>query len=191
MEWEDLPLAPDLEAALSGSVLVHPENGKDTNIYHQLKFRVGDMDEGWRAADVVVEGTYVLPHQEHAYLQPEAALAYLDHLDRITVEIAGQWTHEDQAQIAHALDVDPEDVRVIYPAIGGAFGGREDMSLQIVLALAVRKLARWGIRRPVRTVWDPRGEHHRTSQAAPGRHPCAVGSHPRRAADRGRLRGMA
>ena len=168
VEWEDLPLAPDLDTALSGSVLVHPENGKDTNIYHQLKFRVGDMEEGWQAADVVVEGTYVLPHQEHAYLQPEAALAYLDHLDRITVEIAGQWTHEDQAQIAHALDVDPEDVRVIYPAIGGAFGGREDMSLQIVLALAVRKLARRGIRRPVRTVWTREESiigHHKRHRA--------------------------
>ena len=168
VEWEDLPLAPDLDAARSGSVLVHPENGKDSNTYHQLKFRVGDMEEGWRAADVVVEGTYVLPHQEHAYLQPEAAMAYLDHLDRITVEIAGQWTHEDQAQIAHALDVDPEDIRVIYPAIGGAFGGREDMSLQIVLALAVRKLARRGIRRPVRTVWTREESiigHHKRHRA--------------------------
>jgi CO/xanthine dehydrogenase Mo-binding subunit len=168
VEWEDLPLVPDLDAALSGSVLVHPENGNDTNIYHQLKYRVGDMDDGWRAADVVVEGTYVLPHQEHAYLQPEAAVAYLDHLDRITVEIAGQWTHEDRAQIAHALDTDPEDIRVIYPAIGGAFGGREDMSLQIVLALAVRKLARRGIRRPVRTVWTREESiigHHKRHRA--------------------------
>ncbi len=168
VEWEDLPLVPDLDAALSGSVLVHPENGNETNIYHQLKYRVGDMEEGWRAADVVVEGTYVLPHQEHAYLQPEAAVAYLDHSDRITVEIAGQWTHEDRAQIAHSLDVDPEDIRVIYPAIGGAFGGREDMSLQIVLALAVRKLARRGIRRPVRTVWTREESiigHHKRHRA--------------------------
>ena len=168
VEWEDLSLAPDLDAALSGSPLVHPENGLNTNTYRQLKFRVGDMEEGWRAADVVVEGTYELPHQEHAYLQPEAALAYLDHLDRITVEIAGQWTHADQAQIAHALDVDPERIRVIYPAIGGAFGGREDMSLQIVLALAVQKLARRGIRRPVRTVWSREESilgHHKRHRA--------------------------
>ncbi|MCE2525990.1 MAG: molybdopterin-dependent oxidoreductase [Actinomycetia bacterium] len=168
VSWEDLPLVPDLDAALSGTTLVHPENGLDTNIYHQLRFRVGDMEEGWRAADVVVEGTYVLPHQEHAYLQPEAALAYLDHQSRITVEIAGQWTHEDQAQIAHALDMDVEDIRVIYPAIGGAFGGREDMSLQIVLALAVRKLARRGIRRPVRTVWSREESiigHHKRHRA--------------------------
>ena len=168
VEWEDLPLVPDLEAARTDSVLVHPENGLDTNTYKHLKFRVGDMEKGWRAADVEVSGTYVLPLQEHAYLQPEAALAYLDSQDRITVEIAGQWTHEDQEQIAHALDLEPDRIRVIYPAIGGAFGGREDMSLQIVMALAVRKLARRGIRRPVRTVWSREESivgHHKRHRA--------------------------
>ena len=168
VEWEDLPLVPDVEAARTDSVLVHPENGLGTNIYKQLKFRVGNMEEGWRAAEVEVSGTYVLPHQEHAYLQPEAALAYLDSQDRITVEIAGQWTYEDREQIAHALDVDPERIRVIYPAIGGAFGGREDMSLQIVMALAVRKLARRGIHRPVRAVWSREESivgHHKRHRA--------------------------
>jgi CO/xanthine dehydrogenase Mo-binding subunit len=62
--------------------------------------------------------------------------------------VAGQWTWEDRQQIAHALDLAPEQVRVIYPAIGGAFGGREDMSVQIVLALAA-----WKLRRPVKIVW--------------------------------------
>jgi CO/xanthine dehydrogenase Mo-binding subunit len=168
VEWEDLPLVPDLETARTDSVLVHPENGLDTNTYKHLKFRVGNMDEGWARADVEVSGTYVLPLQEHAYLQPEAALAYLDSEDRITVEIAGQWTHEDREQIAHALDVDQERIRVIYPAIGGAFGGREDMSLQIVLALAIRKLAGRGIRRPVRTVWSREESivgHHKRHKA--------------------------
>ena len=168
VEWEDLPLVPDLETARTDSVLVHPENGLGTNIYKHLRFRVGDAGEGWRAADVEVSGSYVLPLQEHAYLQPEAALAYLDSRDRITVEIAGQWTHEDQEQIAHALDLPPERIRVIYPAIGGAFGGREDMSLQIVMALAVRKLNRRGIRRPVRTVWSREESivgHHKRHRA--------------------------
>lgn len=168
VEWEDLPLVPDLETARTDSVLVHPENGLGTNTYKHLKFRVGDMEEGWRAADVEVSGAYVLPLQEHAYLQPEAAVAHLDSQDRITVEIAGQWTHEDQEQIAHALDLERERIRVIYPAIGGAFGGREDMTLQIVLALAVRKLARRGIRRPVRTVWSREESivgHHKRHRA--------------------------
>jgi CO/xanthine dehydrogenase Mo-binding subunit len=153
-EWEDLPVVADIAAALSpGAPLLHPEVA-DTNAYHHYRIRKGDMEAGWAAAGVVVEGTYRVPHQEHAYLQPEAALAYLDGEDRITVEIAGQWTMEDVEQIAHALDLAPDRIRVVYPAIGGAFGGREDMSLQIVMALAVAKLARRGIRRPVRARWS-------------------------------------
>jgi len=94
-----------------------------------------------------VVGEYQTPFQEHAYLQPEAGLAYLDEEGRVTVQVAGQWTHEDQEQIAHALQLPLDQIRVIYPAIGGAFGGREDMSVQIVLALAAWRLAQQGVRR--------------------------------------------
>lgn len=155
VSWEDLPAATDIDAALApGAPLLHPENGEETNRYLHYRARRGDPETAWREAAVVVEGTYELPYQEHAYLQPEAAVAYVDDDGRITVEVAGQWTHEDRAQIAHALDLPAERVRVVYPAIGGAFGGREDMSLQIVLALAVWRLAERGETRPVRCVWS-------------------------------------
>lgn len=154
-QWEQLPMVPDIDAALAPDApLVHPENGCETNSYHQYKIRKGDMAAGWAAAAVVVEGTYEVPYQEHAYLQPEAGLAYVDDEGRITVEVAGQWTHEDQEQIAHALDLPLDRVRVIYPAIGGAFGGREDMSVQIVLALAAMKLHAQGETRPITTTWS-------------------------------------
>ena len=168
-EWEELPILDDIDAALAdGAPILHPENGKDTNGYYHLKIRKGDIDAGWAAAEVVVESTYVLPHQEHAYLQPEAATAYVDDEDRITVEIGGQWTYEDLGQICHALDLPEEEVRVIYPAVGGAFGGREDMSLQIVLAAAVMKLRSRGVRRPVRSVWSREESivgHHKRHRA--------------------------
>jgi CO/xanthine dehydrogenase Mo-binding subunit len=61
--------------------------------------------------------------------------------------------HKGQQQIAHALDLPLEKVRVIHPAIGGAFGGREDISIQIVLALAAVKLHQRGIKRPVKIIW--------------------------------------
>lgn len=152
--WEALPILGDIDTALASDVLLHPENGNDTNVYRHYKIRKGDMDAGWAEADVVVEGTYELPYQEHAYLQPEAAVSYVDDDGRVTVEIAGQWAHEDRKQIAHALDIDEESVRVIYPAIGGAFGGREDMSLQIVMALAARQLHAQGEHRPIRCQWS-------------------------------------
>jgi CO/xanthine dehydrogenase Mo-binding subunit len=151
--WAPLPLVADVDAALAaGAPLVHDEAG--TNAYVAMRIRKGDMAAGWAAADVVVEGTYQLPYQEHAYLQPEAGIAYVDGDGRVTVEIAGQWTHEDREQIAHALDLRLDQVRVRYPAIGGAFGGREDMSLQIVLALAARDVARRGLDRVVAMQWS-------------------------------------
>ena len=154
-DWEQLPIVADIDQALApGASLVHPDRGLDSNIYHTYKIRKGSIDDAWADAAVIVESTYELPYQEHAYLQPEAAVSYVDPEGRITVEVAGQWIHEDQEQIAHALDLPAERVRVIYPAIGGAFGGREDMSLQIVLGLAAMRLAERGEHRPIASHWS-------------------------------------
>jgi CO/xanthine dehydrogenase Mo-binding subunit len=152
IEWEPLPEVTDVFTAMQDEVILHPWHG--SNILHEYHIRKGNMTVGWAAADLVIEGEYRLPHQEHAFLQPEAGVGYLDENGRITIEIAGQWTHEDQEQVAHALGLPLEQVRIIYPAIGGAFGGREDMSLQIVLGLAVLRLRERGIERPVRIIWS-------------------------------------
>ncbi len=153
IEWERLPVLTDPIEAMRDEVLLHSER-EGGNTYYHYKIRKGDMEAGWQAADVIVEGHYHTPMQEHAYLQPEAGFSYVDEDGRITVVVAGQWTHEDQQQIAHALELPPERVRVIYPAIGGAFGGREDMSVQIVLALAAWRLQQQGINRPIRIHWS-------------------------------------
>ena len=151
VEYEDLtPLLDPIEAMQPGAPLLHPDRGSD-NICVHYRIRKGDIDEAFKQADVIVEGEYRTPVQEHAYLQPEAGLTYLDEEGRIAVVCAGQWTHADRKSIAHALDIPEEQVRVIYPAIGGAFGGREDLSVQIVLALATLKL-----RKPVKIVWSRR-----------------------------------
>ncbi|MCE7859518.1 MAG: aldehyde oxidase [Chloroflexi bacterium CFX2] len=151
VDYEDLPpLTDPVTAMRPDAPLLHPDRG-DTNVCVHYKIRKGDVDDGFNKADVIVEGEYHTPVQEHAYLQPEAGLAYIDEEGRIVVESAGQWTHADRKSIAHALDVPEEQVRVIYPAIGGAFGGREDLSVQIVLALAVMKL-----KRPVKIIWSRR-----------------------------------
>jgi CO/xanthine dehydrogenase Mo-binding subunit len=149
VEYEDLHAVFDAaEAMQPGAPRIHPELG-DSNICVLDKIRKGDVESAFAKADVIVEGEYRTPYQEHAYLQPEAGLAYLDEEGRITVECAGQWTHADRDGIAHALGLSSEQVRVIYPAIGGAFGGREDLSVQIPLALAAMKL-----KRPVKIVWS-------------------------------------
>ena len=153
VDYEDLPIVTDMHKAMEAdSILVHPEIG--ANEFTHYKIRKGNVEEGFAKADIVVEDDYYTPYQEHAYLQPEAGVSYIDEKGRITVVCAGQWVHEDQTQIAHSLNLDKEKIRVIYPAIGGAFGGREDMSVQIILALAVLKLHEKGIDRPVKITWN-------------------------------------
>ena len=149
VEYADLPVVTDAEEAMKpGATRIHEHIG-DSNICVHYKIRRGNVDEAFQRSDVIVESEYRTPVQEHAYLQPEAGLAYIDETGLITIECGGQWTHEDQHQVAHALGMPDETIRVIYPAIGGAFGGREDMSVQIVLALAA-----WKLKRPVRIIWS-------------------------------------
>jgi CO/xanthine dehydrogenase Mo-binding subunit len=148
VEYEDLPVIDDPRVALSPDApQIHPDYAG--NILKHIPIRRGDSARGFDDADVIVEGEYHTPAQEHAYLQPEAGVGYIDDAGRVTVAVAGQWTHEDQQQIAHALALPLDQIRVIYPAIGGAFGGREDMSVQIILALAA-----WKLKRPVKIIWS-------------------------------------
>lgn len=147
IEYEDLPIVSDPIAAMRADApLIHPQQG--TNILRHVRIRKGDASAAMARADVVVEGEFATPWQEHAFLQPEAGLAYIDERGKLVVETAGQWVHEDRRQIAHALELAEEQVRVVYAAIGGAFGGREDISIQIVLALAA-----WKLGRPIKLTW--------------------------------------
>jgi len=145
--YEPLPVVDDPRAAMGpGAPLVHAN--RERNILLQLAIRHGDVAEGFRQADVVVEGEYAADAVDHAYLQPEAALGYIDDQGRVTVIAAAQWAHDDLHQLAHLLDLPEDQVREIVPAIGGAFGGREDMFIQHLAALAA-----YCLRRPVKMVW--------------------------------------
>lgn len=153
VEYEDLPVVSDMLAAMADdAVMVHPE--RTSNVFTHYRVRKGDLEEAFRTADAIVEGIYHTPLQEHAYLQPEAGMGYIDEEGRVTIVVAGQWTHEDREQVAHSLNLPEDRVRIIYPAIGGAFGGREDMSVQILLGLAAMRLHERGIDRPVKIVWS-------------------------------------
>ena len=97
--YEDLPVLLDpIEASQPGAILIHPD--QESNIYENLKIRKGDVEKGFKNADVIVEGEYHTPVQEHAYLQPEAGVAYFDEEGRVVVAAGGQWAHEEQEQIA-------------------------------------------------------------------------------------------
>ncbi|WP_129670877.1 xanthine dehydrogenase family protein molybdopterin-binding subunit [Candidatus Chloroploca sp. Khr17] len=162
--YEDLPVLADAALALtSDAPLIHPERG--TNLLYHCPIRKGDAEAALATADLVLEGEFSTAWQEHAFLQPEAGIAYVDADDRVIIHTAGQWLHEDRRQIAEVLGLPEAQVVIRYAAIGGAFGGREDLSVQHLLALAA-----WKLRQPVAIVWS-RAEsvmaHHK-------RHPVTI-----------------
>ncbi len=159
VEYQDLPVVTDPREAMKPDAPLIHEN-RETNILKSYRIRKGDVERGFAEADVIVEDDYFTPLAEHAFLQPEAGISYIDDEGHVTVHSAGQWAHDDRHQIAHALGLPEEQVRIIYTPVGGAFGGREDISVQLVLALAA-----WKTKRPIKMVWSReesiRGHHKR------------------------------
>jgi len=144
VEYEELPGLFDMEAALEPDApRVHDEG----NVLVNWHIARGDVDAAMAAADVVVEGTYRTQHVEHAYLEPEAGVGWMDH-DVVTVRASTQ-VIEHAAEIAEILDLPANKVRVIAAYMGGGFGGKEDMTVEPFIALLV-----WKTGRPVRMIWD-------------------------------------
>ncbi len=106
------------------SAHLHPEG----NLVRHLKVRKGDSDG---TADVVVVGDYEVGMQDQAFLGPEAGLAVPDGEGGVDLYVATQWLHVDQRQICAALGLTPDRVRLTLAGVGGAFGGREDLSMHV------------------------------------------------------------
>ena len=133
--YQLLPAVFDPQLALSPEAsLVHPERG--SNLLEQIEVRHGDIEAGFTQSDLVVELDISTPFNEHAFLQPEAGIGRIDEHGRVTVYVGAQWIYDDRRQIAHCLKLPEEEVREVLMPTGGAFGGREDVSLQCLVGLA-------------------------------------------------------
>lgn len=143
--YQDLPAVFDPEEALKPDA---PKIHEQGNLVHQFHLHKGHIETGFQQSHAIVEETYRTPMVDHAFLQPESGIAYMEN-QRIVVCAATQYPHFDQLEIAEALDRPVETVQVINPAVGGAFGGREDVTMQIHLALAAQHL-----NRPVKTTYS-------------------------------------
>ncbi|PKK40505.1 Xanthine dehydrogenase, molybdenum binding subunit [Clostridiaceae bacterium JG1575] len=144
--YEDTPgVYGAKEAMASDAPAIHEDK---ENLLYTYRLKKGDARSALDSSAHVVKTTYVLPSVDHMFLQPEAGLAWMEG-ELLHVAVATQYPHFDVSEIAEALDLPKE--RIIYenPAIGGAFGGREDLSLQIPLALAALRL-----HRPVKSILD-------------------------------------
>jgi CO/xanthine dehydrogenase Mo-binding subunit len=102
------------------------------NVVRSIVIERGDPDA---QADVTVSGRYELSQQDQAFLGPESGLAVPDGEGGVDIHVATQWLHVDRDQVAPCLGLQPEQVRIHLAGVGGAFGGREDLSMQIHAAL--------------------------------------------------------
>jgi CO/xanthine dehydrogenase Mo-binding subunit len=138
VEYEELPAVFDpLEAMKPEAPKIHGNN----NVIASWKLRKGDTEKGFAEADVVVENTFRTPRQEHAHIEPESGVAWLDDMGVINVRYAAQ-VIEHYRDIATVLGVPESRVRVIGTLIGGGFGGKEDVTVEVFLALMAWKTGR-------------------------------------------------
>jgi CO/xanthine dehydrogenase Mo-binding subunit len=116
------------------------------NVLRSLVIRHGDPDaEG----EVSVSGYYEVGIQDQAFLGPESGLAVPDGAGGVDIYVATQWLHVDRDQVAPCLDLEPDQVRIHLAGVGGAFGGREDLSMQIHGAMLALRT-----NRPVKMSYD-------------------------------------
>ncbi|HWG56778.1 MAG TPA: molybdopterin cofactor-binding domain-containing protein [Gaiellaceae bacterium] len=154
VEYEPLEPVTDMERATEQEPL-HPDrptmshgylDDPRPNVVRHMVIRHGDPET---RGDVVVTGVYDVGIQDQAFLGPESGLAVPDGEGGVDIYVATQWLHVDRDQVAPCLDLPPEMVRVHLAGVGGAFGGREDLSMQVhgaLLALATK--------RPVKIVYN-------------------------------------
>jgi CO/xanthine dehydrogenase Mo-binding subunit len=152
------PLTDPEEAMKPGAPQLHLSG----NTLRHVRINHGDPDA---TADVVVTGEYEVGMQDHAFLGPESGLAVPDGEGGVDLYIATQWLHVDRDQVAESLDLPPEKVRLTLGGVGGAFGGREDLSMQIHACMLALHTGR-----PVKMVYN----REESFYGHVHRHPCTM-----------------
>ena len=175
VEYEELPAIFDpLKALADDATRIHPDLGVyphvpwfyprgDTNIAHWRKTRKGNIESGFREADIVFEDTYTVPRYAHCAIEPHGTVGLLDPSGRLTVWTASQSPYTQRNLFAEALaplGLSHKDIRVVTPYIGGGFGGKAGVSMEIIgaaLATAVKG-------QPVKVMWSRAQEFYNTYQ---------------------------
>ncbi|MFE2748266.1 xanthine dehydrogenase family protein molybdopterin-binding subunit [Streptomyces scopuliridis] len=157
IDYAELPVVTDEASATApGAPLIH-ENRDDhhighvphPNIVHRQPIVRGDADAAAARADVIVSGDYVFGMQDQAFLGPESGLAVPAEDGGVDLYVATQWLHSDLRQIAPVLGLPEGKVRMTLSGVGGAFGGREDLSMQIHACLLALRTGK-----PVKIVYN-------------------------------------
>ena len=137
VEYEVMTPLVDAELAiLPTTPPIHP----DGNLIRHQRIIHGDSNA---TAEIIVEGNYTIGMQDQAFLGLEAAMAFPDPgAQGVELHIATQWLHEDRGQIAACLNLPENNVRLVLGGVGGAFGAREDISLQVHCCLLALRTGR-------------------------------------------------
>ena len=172
VDYEVLTPITDPERALSGAAGMVHESRAD-NLVRHVRIRHGRPVDDVRAeADVVVSGEYELGTQDPAFLGPESGIAIPGDDGGIDLYVAAQWLHTDQQQVAASLGLPPDKTRLVLAGVGGAFGGREDLSIHIhACMLALRT------QRPVRMAYSREESFVGHVHRHPGTIQVELGSH--------------
>ncbi|GHE42711.1 molybdopterin-dependent oxidoreductase [Streptomyces thermocarboxydus] len=157
VEYRELPVITDEASATApDAVLVHEHRDDHhaghvphPNIVHRQPIVRGDVAAARGRADVIVEGEYTFGMQDQAFLGPESGLAVPEEDGGVHLYIATQWLHSDLRQIAPVLGLPEDKVRMTLAGVGGAFGGREDLSMQIHACLLALRTGK-----PVKIVYN-------------------------------------
>lgn len=160
-EIEPLPVVDSPEKALA---LDAPRLHESGNLLAELEHIKGDVERGFREADLVVERTVETPCQEHVCLEPGGGVAVYEN-GRFTIWCGSQSPGSHVREVARAMKIDPADIRLISTPMGGAFGSKGDGPLPIHLALLAK-----ATRRPVKIVLS----REEVMEAGAKRHPFRI-----------------
>jgi CO/xanthine dehydrogenase Mo-binding subunit len=146
VDYEELPPVTSVEDALEpGAPSLHPEG----NVARSGTIRRGNFDEAIKDARYVLRASYRTQKQKHMFIEPEAGIGFLDDRGVVNLLVGGQSPFRDVLQVSRSLAVPKEKVRVVSFPVGGAFGGKDEVTVQIHLALLAVKS-----RRPVKLFWS-------------------------------------
>ena len=169
IDYEELPAVfSPVEAMRENAPKIHSE---DSNIVYHYKNRTGNVEDAFKDCAVIVESEYTTSMVDHAFLQPESGVAYMEADGTVVVKTATQYAHFDRFEVAEALGLPEEKIKIINMEIGGAFGGREDISLQIHIALAA-----YLIGRPVKCTYSREESFYGHSKRHPFIMKCKTGA---------------
>lgn len=139
VQYEPLPIVDDPVKAVEPDAPKVHDNG---NVLLHTEIKKGNIEKGFEDSDLIIENTYYTGRQEHAFLETEGGVALIEADGSLTVYAGSHYPHRDQLQLSRCLNIPTEQIRVVSSPVGGAFGGKDELTIQPIMALLAFKTGR-------------------------------------------------